>query len=527
MHSPSAPDATAMAVTDGVVAWIGQDRPGRALYPDAEEIALDGAFVAPGFVDAHVHATATGLHLAGPDLADVTDAGQLLAVLAAAAARVDPGAVLLAHGWDESTWTSSRLPSRHEIDAAVGSVPVYASRIDVHSALVSSAAVELAPHAVDAAGWSPAGPLTGSAHHHLRRAARGAVGPAQRRAAQRQFLAAAASAGIVAVHECAGPDISGAPDLASLRDVAAATAGPEVVAYWGEHVADAESAKRSATERDVGGLAGDLFADGALGSGTAALTVPYTDSPGSCGTAYLDEHQVAEHVVACTAAGVQAGFHVIGDAATAAVVAGFARAERTVGRRALAAGRHRLEHLEMVDEAQAQQLAGWNVAASVQPQFDALWGGRTGMYATRLGADRAAAMNPFGMLAAAGVLLAGGSDAPVTPLDPWASVRAMVEHRTPGAGISPRAALNAHTKGGHRAAGVTDGTTGTLVPGAPAHFAVWEVGELVVATPDSRVQRWSTDPRSGVPPLPELTGDAELPRCLRTVRAGVPIYEAG
>src|SRR5690606_8450684 len=148
-----------------------------------------------------------------------------------------------------------------------------------------------------------------------------------------------------------------------------------------------------------------------------------------------------------------------------------------------------------------------------------------GMYATRLGPDRAAALNPFATLAAEGVPLAFGSDTPVTPLDPWGGVRAAVYHRTPGSGISARAAFNAHTRGGHRAAGVVDGVTGSLVPGAPAHYAVWEADDLVVATPDARVQRWSTDPRSRVPGLPPLDPEATLPRCLRTVRAGQVIYD--
>ncbi len=61
IYSAGAPDATAMAVTDGTVVWVGQDRPGRALHPDAEIVDLHGAFVAPGFVDTHVHTTSHGL----------------------------------------------------------------------------------------------------------------------------------------------------------------------------------------------------------------------------------------------------------------------------------------------------------------------------------------------------------------------------------------------------------------------------------------------------------------------------------
>ena len=142
----------------------------------------------------------------------------------------------------------------------------------------------------------------------------------------------------------------------------------------------------------------------------------------------------------------------------------------------------------------------------------------------RLGVQRGTRLNPFSALASNGILLALGSDAPVTPVDPWASVRAAVHHRTEGFGISPRAAFTAHTRGGWRAAGLDDGVTGALMPGAPATYAVWETGDLVVTAPDSRVQRWSTDPRAGVPALPDLSPGAPLPRCQRTVLRGRTIY---
>jgi predicted amidohydrolase YtcJ len=178
----------------------------------------------------------------------------------------------------------------------------------------------------------------------------------------------------------------------------------------------------------------------------------------------------------------------------------------------------------MIDEAGAAQLGRYGVVASVQPAFDALWGGTSDMYARRLGSERGSRLNPFSVLSANGLLLAMGSDAPVTAVDPWAAIRAAVHHRTEGFGISPRAAFTAHTRGGWRAAGVDDGLTGTLVPGAPATYAVWDAGELVTAQADSRVQRWSTDPRSGVPALPDVSPGAALPRCLRTVLRGTTIY---
>lgn len=511
IHSRAAPDATAMAVTDGTVVWVGQDGPGRALHPDADVVDLDGAFVAPAFVDAHVHATATGLHLAGVDLSSARSGGEVLDALRRAAAGLAPGQTLWAHGWDESTWDTGRIPTRSEVDDAVGDACVYASRIDAHSALVSSALAAKDPQASTSEA-----PVTGDTHHRLRRIARESITPSQRADAQRRFLDTAAANGIVSVHECAGPDISGWDDLDALLAV---DHGVQVMPYWGELASDAVIARAA----QLAGLAGDLFVDGAIGSHTAALHAPYADAVGT-GTKYLTSEQIADHVVACTEAGLQAGFHTIGDAALSEIIAGLQAADEALGRRAMVGGRHRLEHVEMITDDQAKRLAEWNVTASVQPAFDAAWGGDAGMYAQRLGPERASRMNPFSMMAATGVVLAGGSDAPVTAVDPWASVRAMVAHSTDGYGVSPRAAFNAHTKGGHRAAGVNDGVTGTLVPGAPAHYAVWDAGNLEVSAPDERVQRWSTDPRSRVPALPSL--DGKLPRCLRTVRAGVTIFAA-
>jgi predicted amidohydrolase YtcJ len=136
--------------------------------------------------------------------------------------------------------------------------------------------------------------------------------------------------------------------------------------------------------------------------------------------------------------------------------------------------------------------------------------GLTVVLAPEPGAGLAAA--PVAALAAAGVPLAFGSAAAAP--DPWSTVRAAVHHRDPDQRISGRAAFAAHTRGGWRAAG--NAGTGTLVPGAAAHYTVWEVGDLVVAAPDDRIQAWSTDPRSGTPGLPDLGEGAILPRCLRT-----------
>jgi predicted amidohydrolase YtcJ len=518
VHSPADPFATAMVVERGQVAWVGSEGAADAFADGVDEVMdLDGALVTPAFTDAHVHTTATGLTLTGLDLSVAPSLEAALTLVRDFAAARPADRVLLGHGWDAARWPGGRPPTRTELDEATGGRPLYLSRIDVHSAVASTALMDLVPGITGLTGYED-GPLTRDAHHAVRAAALGAVTPAQRTEAQRTALAHAASLGIGSLHECAGPDISSEDDFTGLLRLAAEEAGPRVVGYWAE-----QGHEGIAKARALGaiGAAGDLFVDGALGSHTACLHRPYADA-GHTGTAYLDAAAVAAHVVASTEAGLQAGFHAIGDAAVTAVVEGVRAAAEKVGPARVRAARHRVEHAEMLTPETIAGFAELGLTASVQPAFDALWGGEDGMYAQRLGAERARTLNPFAALLRSGVPLALGSDSPVTPLDPWGTVRAAAFHRTPEHRVSVRAAFTAHTRGGWRAIGRDD--AGVLVPGAPADYAVWRTDELVVQAPDDRVARWSTDPRSGTPGLPDLTPGTRLPVCLRTVVGGRTVF---
>jgi len=461
----------AVAVADGRIAWLGDAREA----PAADRVlAGEGALLTPAFVDGHVHATATGLALGGLDLH-----GSSSLAAAVAAARDHAGrttGIVLGTGWDETGWPEGRGLTREDLDAVVGDRPAYLARVDVHSATVSTALLDRVPS--DLPGFSPDGRLRLDAHHAARSAAYGSVGPDQRRAAQRATRAAAAALGIGSLHEMAGPEVSSADDLAALLELAAAEPGPEVVGYWGE------LAERGGLDlvRELGlaGAGGDLFCDGAFGSHTAALSAPYTDRPETSGALRFEAGSVVDHVRACTAAGIQAGFHVIGDAAVRQVLDAVEAVAAELGETAVRACRHRLEHVELIDDDGIERMRRLGMVASVQSAFDAAWGGAHGMYAERLGLERAAATNPLADLSTAGVALALGSDAPVTPLDPWGGVHAAVDHHTPGSGLRPFDAFDAATHGGRYAARA-EHPAGPLAVGAPASLALWETAETLSA----------------------------------------------
>ena len=514
VHSPADPFATALLVDGGTVAWVGSEQAADALTAD-RTVHLDDAWVAPAFVDAHVHTTSTGLALSGLDLADAPSLAVVLDRVERAA-RTARGGPVIGTGWEEDSWPERRPPTAAELDRASYGGVVYLARADCHSGVASSALLAAVPEARLQPGFEADGLVKEQAHSVVRTAALDSLTRAQRHDAQRAARRHAASLGIACLHECGGPGLDGEDDFRLLLELAASEPGPQVLGYWGE-VGGIERAR----ELGAHAVGGDLFADGSIGSHTACLSTRYDDLD-TLGYAYLAADQVAAHVVACTRAGLQAGFHAIGDAALTAVLDGYTAAASEVGVDALRAARHRIEHIEVPLPWHIERMAELGLVASVQPAFDARWGGPDGLYAARLGPQRTKDSNPLAALAAAGVPLAFGSDSPVTPLDPWGGVRAAVRHFTPESRLSARAAFAAHTRGGWRAAGI-DGC-GELVPGAPATFAVWQVeGELVVQTPDERVAGWSTDPRSGVAGLPDLDGPD--PVCLATAVTGVTVYE--
>lgn len=495
---------SALVADGGRITWLG-DESGAATRVDAVEriVDLDGALVLPGFVDAHVHLSMTGLGLRGVDLGT---APSLTAGLAAIEARVrrTGGRPVYAPNWQEANWPEARAMTHRELDRAAYGGVVYSPRVDVHSAIVSSALVA-ASGAAGHDGWLGDGLVVRDAHHAAREAFLGLVDPEQRRGDIEAALRAAAAAGITSVHECGGPDLSCAEDFADVLELGERADLPATVGYWAERVTSADQARTLLGRHRARGLGGDLNVDGSIGSRTAHLREPYADRPGHCGTAYLTADEVAEHVAACVQAGIQSGFHVIGDAGLDTALEGIAEAARRCGLGSVRAARVRLEHAEMADGAAIAEMARLGVIASVQPAFDAWWGGSGGMYAERLGRSRAAGMNPFGSLERGGVPLALGSDTPVTPFDPWGGIVAAMGHHQPGQRLGLSSALDAHTSGGHRAA--REDHDGSIEVGADATFAAF-----------------ATDlTGDGAPVL--RSGDP-APRCLLTVRAGVVLYSA-
>ena len=526
VYSPADPFANAMVVDGGTIAWIGGDD-AAAVHADGvdEVVDLGGALVTPAFVDAHAHLSQTGAALRGVDVSGRPPSAVALSRVEDAA-RARQGRPLYAPNWDERRWPERRSATAAELDRATYGGVVYMPRVDGHSAVISSA-LAAASGAQQQPGWMGEGLVDPGG------APRGPRGV--QRGHQPRPSGAPTSTWPCAPRQRPGSGSSrrtaGASCPRQRTSPTCSRRGRGVTARrpWGTGRSSSRSeqeARETAAALGAHGLAGDLNVDGSIGSRTAHLRDPYADAEGRCGNGYLSVEQVRDHVASCSLAGIQGGFHVIGDAGVATVVAGIEAAADLVGADVVRRARHRLEHLEMIDAEGISRLVALGVTASVQPAFDAHWGGGEGMYAARLGRERAPAHEPLRHDARRGHDPRARLGLPGHPVRAVGGGPGLRQPPLPPTNASPPGRRSSPTPvavGAPPAS--TTGATSTWA--TPATFAVWAVGDLVVQAPDDRIQTWSTDPRSGTPGLPDLSPGAPMPSALRTVVRGRTVFDAG
>ncbi|KAA6418120.1 MAG: hypothetical protein FRX49_11883 [Trebouxia sp. A1-2] len=241
------------------------------------------------------------------------------------------------------------------------------------------------------------------------------------------------------------------------------------------------------------------FADGSLGSRTALMHQPYTDDSSSRGVRLTPKGNLQEMVTAADKTGLQIALHAIGDRANDEVAALY-RALPPVTRGNImnstsnaAVRHHRVEHAQHLSGPQAlEALREAGVVAVTNPlhlltDIDII--------EARLGKGRAkpGLAFPSKALLQAGVAVAFGSDWPVMPAEPLATMHTAVNSDNltlpsgalwgPGASVSPEEALRAHTVGGAIACNL-ESEVGVLRPGMRADFSIFQHNLLETLTGD-------------------------------------------
>ena len=457
-------------VDDRHVQRVGSGDPPRA----DRVVELPGTTILPGFIDAHVHLTGTGVHHQAPQIAEARSARQMLDALGAIL-RERSGPVLV-QGWDETRWDVRQIPDIGDLDALTDR-PVAAVRVDGHlslantSALRESKVLETEGVEHDAAGH-PTGRVTRVANERLRHWFQRHLTDHDIEELQLEAASLAVAHGVTCIHEMSMPAERGLRDLEILRQHRGRLP-LDVVMYL------ATSDIAQVMDLGLAGIGGDLPVDGSIGARTAWVSEPFEEGDGS-GARYFDDNDLVQLFSRGHLAGLQVGVHAIGDAAIDQVVRVWERVYQSLdsrGRRHFRARRHRIEHFEMAGPDLIERAAALGIAVSVQPTFDAEWGQPGGLYESALGWRRASSMNPFRSLLERGVEIGAGSDSPITTIDPMAGIAAFERHHEPSERLSREEAIRAYTLGSARLAHLEE-KKGALAPGMHADFAAYEVDPI-------------------------------------------------
>ena len=458
---PSTPRARGLMVEGGAITRLLDGRP-SGLPKDIDVIDCAGAAIVPGLHDCHVHLTDTGLLAGDHDFTDCPDVGSMLERVSMLGDKI-----LFAGNYEDEHIAERRPPTMAELDSAAGDRPVLLTRIDGHSCVVDSAALALIDvgHLEgverDDAG-RPTGRLFGPANYAGQAAFLRAVPDEAKRRADERAAQMALAGGITTVHHVIAWD----PPLETLEAQYRADAALPLRVISKACTTDVRKVRR------LGGrlFGGDIFVDGSIGSRTAAVGQDYCDGH-DAGLLYLDRAQLTEVFDEAAESGLSVGVHAIGDRAIEETIAAW---EAVIEKRGpLRDVRPSIDHFEIARADQIARAARCRMLLSMQPVFDLLWGGTKGMYAERLGEERALEMNLFKTAKRAGCVICAGSDSPVTKFSALLGIQALVDHHVPRERFTVEEALRAYCSDAAKLS-FDEGRRGVLAPGMDADFVLLE-----------------------------------------------------
>jgi predicted amidohydrolase YtcJ len=428
--SSDSPRAQAIAVQDQRILAVGSNADVLKLRRTGTRVVdCEGRTIVPGLVDCHVHMKEFGFSLHEIDLRRAESVREIQDSLRRYAKDNPETDWILGGRWDEQRFSEKRCLTRWDLDLVVDDKPVFLNRVCGHLSVANSKALQVAgisKHTcvqggivdLDEGNGEPSGILKGNAVNLVSRFIPSPTIEAFEMACS-LACQKAVEAGLTEVHWL----VDSGREISVLQKMFCEGRLPLRVYLClpGELL---EGAIRLGV---VSGFGNDMlkigyvkfFADGSLGTRTAALKQSYSDDPKTRGIMLHTRKQLRESILRAHSNGFQVGVHAIGDRAIETVVDVFEEVLKTVPRKN---HRHRIEHCSVLNPGLISRMRGLGLIASVQPQFvvSDSWA------VQRLGPRRARWIYPFRTLLEKGVVVASGSDCPIELINPmlglWSAV---------------------------------------------------------------------------------------------------------
>lgn len=484
-QDPAKPHADCIWIERGRIVAVGQKADLLAGLPSTIETCdLHGQDVIPGLIDSHLHLELYAAFLHGVDCETTTRVECLGRIQNQT--RLHPKDIwITGHGWNHNIWPEG-IGDRTLLDEICSEKPAYFTSKSVHSGWANSAALQLAgidENTPDPAGGvivrDPQGKPTGILLEKAMLLVERIIpqpDSTQLKAMLAETLLRLAQFGITSVH-----DFDSAHCFSALQELMVEDRLPirvvkgipfetfDAAIQVGLHTGFGNDHLR------IGSL--KLFADGALGSQTAAMLAPYEGTSDRYGIALLSPRQLIEIGEKAVSNGFSVAVHAIGDAANRNVISAFERIRTYEKQHGIPARAHRIEHVQCIHPADINRMAAAGITASMQPTHalsdwsmaEKHWGSRVSNSYT------------WQSIAQAGIPLIFGSDAPVETPDPWLGLHAAVNRLPDGykneAGWQPQEkltltqALTAFTSAPAEAIGAGQ-RLGRLRPGCLADLVV-------------------------------------------------------
>lgn len=468
--------------TGVVLARGGQEL--MAQYPTARQLDGQGKALLPGLIDGHGHVLGLGQTLSQVDLRTSSSEAQAVAQVTAFAKSQPQAQWIIGRGWNQVLWPTQQFPSRALLDQSLPDRPVWLARVDGHAGWANSKALQLAgiDHTTpDPAGGQilrdakgqPTGVLIDNAMQLVERHIP-ATNEQERQAAITAAFDHLLALGITSTHD-AGIDALNLHSYQQLQQqqqiplrlyVMLAATAPEFASWLAKGPID-----DPLDFLDIRAV--KIFSDGALGSRGAALIDAYSDKTNEKGLLVTAPDALTTVMKQTLDAGFQANVHAIGDYANKLVLDRFALLTSDTQRRA---GRHRIEHAQVVAPNDIPRFAQLHILPSMQPSHAT---SDKNMALARLGVARLRGAYAWRSFIDQRSRIVGGSDYPVELANPFHGIHAAVtrqdHNNQPAGGWLPAQkltlveALRAFTVdaayGAHQ-----DERMGSLLPGMWADF---------------------------------------------------------
>lgn len=438
------PRARAMAIDtlSGRILAVGEDDEVRGVGGRGSELVdLRGKTVLPGFIDAHIHLLSTAYRAHHINALDCTSEDEVAELVRQRAASTPPGRWIQGGRWYKDSWPGQRFPTKASLDQAAPNHPVALWSKDGHLLWVNSLALQRAHITAqtpdpangailrDASG-EPTGILQEEEATSLVYKVIDKSDPVLTRHLVQQALRELQRTGITTIHDIEGSDALRL--FQQLRDEG--ELGVRVQMILPRHALPELKALglRAGFGDDmlrVGGI--KIFADGTLGSQTAAMLESFEGEAGNRGILAIPEATMMETVSTAAEMGLSIAIHAIGDRAVRVALNSIERAQQRLSdanmQETMARLRYRVEHAQLVAPEDLRRMLSLGVVASVQP-FHAV---ADRDLAERYWGKRSKRAYAYRTMQKMGIPLALGSDSPVETFDPLRILYAAIQRNDP------------------------------------------------------------------------------------------------